>query len=213
MKLIAFIAVLVGGLTGCAGVVDGGSRSWKEQVILPDGRELIVERSHTLGNPFDRELSAINSPPGATAYVVTVPLPDGRKVSWEGEHKEMIPIAVAIGSGATYLLAIPSCSTFQKMGSPEPPFMVFKHDGKQWARSTIGEFPEGISEANLLIATDGMRAVNELEKGVVSAKVVRRLNEGNAMKQIYRQGIDKYLWAACGRAGSVGKSAEPKQEK
>ncbi|MDZ4255791.1 MAG: hypothetical protein U1A72_24765 [Sulfuritalea sp.] len=209
--LTTLLSVLL--LSACAGVGAGGSRSWKEQVILPDGRELIVERSHTLGNRFDRELSAINAPPGATAYVVTVPLPDGRKVSWEAEHKDMIPIAVTVASGSAYVLASPSCFTFQKLGFPEPPFILFKHEEKQWTRTTIAEFPDVITEANLLIATDSQRAANEFDKGVVTAKAVKRLNEGNVMRHIYRQGIDKYLWAACGKAGSARNSEEHKQEK
>ncbi|MBK9350122.1 MAG: hypothetical protein IPN05_08000 [Sulfuritalea sp.] len=198
MKLIAFIAVLVSGLTGCAGVVGGGSRSWKEQVILPDGRELIVERSHTLGNRFDRELSAINSPPGATAYVVTVPLPDGRKVRWEGEHKEMIPIAVAVEGSTAYVLASPfNCRSYSKLGRPVPLFIVFKHDGRQWMRTTIDEVPQWLVEANLLIATDSQRAINEFDKGIVTAKTVKRMNEAMIERQIYRKGVNNYLWGGC----------------
>lgn len=209
--LTTLLSVLV--LSACVGIGAGGSRSWKEQVILPNGQELIVERSHTLGNRFDRELSAINAPPGATDYVVTVPLPDGRKVSWEAKHKDLIPMAVAVGSGSAYVLASPSCATFQKLGSPEPPFILFKYEGTRWIRTTIDEFPEGITEANLLIATDGLRAVNEFDKGVVTAKAVKRLNEGNSMRYIYRQGIDKYLWAACGKADTVRNSENRKQGK
>lgn len=200
-------------LSACAGTGVGGSRSWKEQVILPDGREIIVERSHTLGNRFDRELSAINAPPGATAYVVTVPMPDGRKVSWEAEHKDMIPIAVIVASDFAYVLAAPSCATFLKMGSPQPPFILFKHKGGQWTRATIDEFPEAVTEANILIATDGQRVINELDKGLVTAKTVRRMNEGNAMRHIYRRGVDSYLWAACGKPNSTLNSEGRKQEK
>lgn len=215
MKLIALISALLVGLAGCAGVVGGGSRSWKEQVILPDGKELIVERSHTLGNPFDRELSAINSPPGATAYVVTVPLPDGRKVSWEAEHKEMIPIAVAVVQGTALVVASPfNCRSYARLGRPVPPFIVFKHGGAKWMRTTIDDFPSEIGEANLLIATDSQRAVNEIDKGMVTAKTVKRLNEVMVERRIYRQGVENYLWGGCLRELNAGwDSQETRQEK
>ncbi|MBL8491184.1 MAG: hypothetical protein JNM82_10435, partial [Rhodocyclaceae bacterium] len=178
---------------------------WKEQVILPDGREIIVERSHTLGNRFDRELSAINAPPGATAYVVTVPMPDGRKVSWEAEHKDMIPIAVTVAGGTAYLVASPfNCRSYARLGKPVPPFIVFKYEDTQWMRSTIDNLPQEIIEANLLIATDNLRAVNEIDKGIVKAKTVKRLNEVIVRRHIYRQGVDGYLWGACLRELEAG---------
>lgn len=180
-------------------------------MILPDGRELIVERSHTLGNRFDRELSAINAPPGATAYVVTVPLPDGRKVSWESEHKDMIPIAVDVERGVAYIVASPfNCRSYAKLGRPVPPFIVFKHDGTQWVRTTIDEFPEGITEANLMIDTSN----SIIEQDLVTAKVVKRLNEVIVRRHIYRQGVNKYLWGSCLRELEAGwDSQEYKQEK
>ncbi len=54
-------------LSACASI-GAGSRTWTEQVVFLNGRVLIVEGSHMLGNRFDRELSAINSPLAATAY-------------------------------------------------------------------------------------------------------------------------------------------------
>ena len=182
---------------------------------MPDGRELIVERSHTLGNRFDRELSAINAPPGATAYVVTVPLPDGRKVRWEAEHKDMIPIAVTVERGMAYVVATPfNCRSYAKLGRPVPPFIVFKHEGAQWTRTTIDEIPAAITEANLLIATTDQRAINEFEKGTVSATTVMGLNEGIVRRHIYRHGVDKYLWGGCLRELEAGwDSQQRKQEK
>lgn len=210
---VALLSVLL--LAACATAGGGGSRSWTEQVILPDGRELIVERSHMLGNRFDRELSAINSPPGATAYVVSMPLPDGRKVSWEAEHREMIPIAVAIVRDTAYVLASPfNCRSYAKLSRPVPPFIVFKHEEKQWIRTTIEQWPEEITEANLLIGTDSQQASNEVTKGLVTAKTIKRLNEVMVERHIYRKGVDNYLWGGCLRELEAGwDSQELKQKK
>jgi len=185
------IALLMTGLlVGCA----SGVRNWQEQVILPDGRELIVERSHTLSNRFDREISAINAPPSATAYTVAIPLPNGGKAIWEAEHMNMIPIAVTTDSKTAYLIASPfNCKSYARLGRPEPPFAVFKYEGNRWARVAIEMFPGQISEANLMIDTSNQ----EIEKSPISAKTVKRLNEGIVRRLIYRQGIDKYLWGRC----------------
>lgn len=198
-------------LAGCA----GGIRHWQEQVILPDGRELIVERSHTLGNRFDREIAAYNSGPSATAYTVAVPLPNGGKAVWQAEHKDMIPIAVAIEDKTAFLLATPfNCRAYAKYGRPIPPFFIFKYVSGQWERTGIEEFPKAIGEANLMIDTSGQRSANEIEKGLITAKMVKQQNEAMVERRIYREGMNQYLWGQCLRELASGQnSQERKQEK
>jgi hypothetical protein len=192
-------------LAGCA----GGIRHWQEQVILPDGRELIVERSHTLGNRFDREIAAYNAGPSATAYTVTVPLPDGGKAVWQAEHKDMIPIAVAIEDKTAFVLATPfNCRAYAKYGRPIPPFFVFKSLNGQWQRTGIEEFPKTIGEANLMIDTSGQRSANEIEKGLVSAKVIKYENEINPRRRIYHEGVNQYLWGQCLRELAAGRYSQ-----
>ena len=194
----SFIVLIALIISSCAGISGGGNQEWTEQVILPNGQELIVGRSHTLGSRFDRELSAVDAPLGATSYAVLLPGWNGRTVRWEGEHKDFVPIAVAVNQGIAYVVAIPSCRTYLRMGRPSPPFLVFKHSGVSWETTTIAQFPFEIPEANLLIGTDSQRIENANDNGLISAKAIRRLNEGNAMRHIYRQGTDRYVWAGCG---------------
>lgn len=196
-------------LTGCA----GGIRHWQEQVILPDGRELIVERSHTLSNRFDREIAAYDSGPSATAYTVAVPLPAGGKAVWQAEHKDMIPIAVAVQEQGVYLVALPSCTIFRKLGKPAPPFLVFKYLDGQWQRTGIEEFPKAIGEANLMIDTSGQRSAKEIDKGLVSAKVIRYENEINPTRRIYRQGIAMNPWASCSEPGDTPRDWQREEPK
>ena len=193
-----FIVLIALIISSCAGITGGGNQEWKEQVILPNGQELIVGRSQTLGSRFEREFSAFNAPLGPTSYAVSLPGLNGQAVKWEGEHKDQVPIAVALNHGTAYLVAIPSCRTYVNMGRPSPPFLVFRHSGVSWETTTIADFPFEITEANLLIGTDSQRISNVQDDGLISAKAIRRLNEGNAMRRVYRQGTDRYLWAGCG---------------
>lgn len=188
--IVAMLAAVVM-LAGCA----GGVRNWKEQVILPDGRELIVERTHTLASRFDREFSAFNAPPGAASYSIRIPLPEGGYTApWAAEHKEMYPIAVTTHGESAYVLATPSfCRSYAKHGQPIPPFLAFKYTTGQWQRVAFEDFPMEITEANLMIDTSD----KETEKGLVTARAIRRLNEINPDRKIYQQGINRYIWGGC----------------
>ncbi len=201
MRIAVTIAILIT-LAGCSAIGVGGGQSWKEQVALPDGRDLIVERSHILRNRFDREIAAFNSRPGAESYAVTVPFRGGHTAPWTAEHKDMIPLAVAADESAAYLVASPfNCRSYSALGRPVPPFAIFKYERDSWRRVEIVQLPTGISEANLLIDTSD----SVVDSGFVTARTIRRLNEIIVRRHIYREGVDNYLWGACLRDLAEGR--------
>lgn len=190
-------------LGGC-GVI-GGVRQWQEEVALPDGKTIIVERSHVLGSTLNRELSSMNAPPGAKSYGITIPLPNGGQAKWEAEHKDMIPLALSVSGDAVLVLASPfNCPAYARLGRPVPPFFVFRYDSGHWIRVTIDAFPSAITEANLLISTSTQDAVDEIDKGLVTARAIKRRNETMVERRIYRQGVNQYLWAGCLRELEAG---------
>jgi len=72
IRLLPFILLTVLGLSACAGRLGFGSSSWKEEVLLHDGRVAIAERFYTLGGypTLDsKERKAVNQ-------TVTFTLPD-----------------------------------------------------------------------------------------------------------------------------------------
>ncbi|MGN2393211.1 hypothetical protein [Pelomicrobium sp. G1] len=173
-------------LTGCA----GGSRYWKEEVVLPDGRTLIVERAHRLGSPFDGELSDLNKPPLAIGFTIDIPLPQGGKARWIGD-RSLLPLAVGLKDGTAYLVASPrTCPDYDRWGRPVPPYVFFKYEHGAWQRIPVSEFPEEINQANLMISTDSLQSVREIEHGLVAAETIRRRNRdtGHSLMNIYRSG-------------------------
>ena len=184
-------------LGGC-GVIGGGVRQWQEEVALPDGKTIIVERSHVLGSTLNRELSSMNAPPGAKSYAISIPLPNGGLAKWEAEDKDMIPLALSVAGDVIHVLASPSdCAAYSRFGRPVPPFLVFRYDSGRWVRATIDEFPSVIAEANLMISTSTQRAADEISKGLVTARAITRLNEGVGRRRIYRQGVIQDIWVGC----------------
>lgn len=134
----AWLLALALALTGCA----GGSRYWKEEVVLPDGRTLIVERAHRLGSPFDGELSDLNKPPLAIGFTIDIPLPQGGKARWIGD-RSLLPLAVGLKDGTAYLVASPrTCPDYDRWGRPVPPYVFFKYEHGAWQRIPVSEFPD-----------------------------------------------------------------------
>lgn len=197
VTLNPLVALVLFALGGC-GVIGGGVRQWQEEVALPDGKTIVVERSHVLGNTLNRELSSINSPPDVKSYVISIPLPNGGQAKWEAEDKDMIPLALSVSGDVVQVLASPSdCAAYSRFGRPVPPFLVFRYGSGRWVKATIDEFPSAITEANLMISTSTQRAVNEINKGLVTERAVKRLNEDVGRRRIYRQGVVQDIWVGC----------------
>lgn len=130
MKRIARLGlVLVVGMSmsACAGVF-GHSKGWKEEVLLHDGRVLLVERSFNLGGypTLDaRERSLMDE-------TITFTLPGTRKeISWKTKFDDRSPERSSLGAllldivdGMPYLATSPAgCIAYNKWSRPNPPYI------------------------------------------------------------------------------------------
>ncbi len=166
------------GMNACAFPGFGNSVSWKEEVQLHDGRKILVERSqkhkgrHELGQPV---------PIGDHWITFTIP---GSKesITWEDDYSQdvgmanFIMLALHILNDTPYIITSPvGCLGYNKWGRPNPPYVIFKYDGKEWQRITLSELPDELKEINLAIDT-----YNDEEKllaqGLVSAELIKKLN-------------------------------------
>lgn len=181
-SLIASIAVALV-LAGC-----GGSRNWKEEVQLANGSNVTVFRWAKLGNPLDQEIPDIKSGPPTVGYGIRIPQPGtGKTVTWETD-RTLTPLAIGFGSELIYLVASPRfCWAYDQLGRPVPPYVFFKHDGKEWHRIPVEEFPEEINTTNLLVAA----RQEDVESGFVSAAQVtnRTRHLSPDLRTIYRSGV------------------------
>ncbi len=150
-------------------------------MLLHDGSKIIVERSQSFGGRTE---------PGKNAPVkeqkITFTLPGtGNTLSFTSEYGEDVGranfnlLGLHILNGTPYLLAEPNlCLSYNKWGRPNPPYVVFKHDGQNWQRIPLAEFPAEFKNINLVINTKRENEIERLSKktGFVPAEGVREIN-------------------------------------
>lgn len=152
--------------------------SWKEEVLLHDGKKLIVERSQTYGGRHE-----IGQKPPIKEQEITFTLPgSSRSISWKTEYSEDIGranlnlLALHVLNGTPYIVAEPNlCHAYNKWGRPNPPYVFFKYDGKAWQRIPLPEFPTQFKDINLVVNTLGEAGTLGSGK-VISADTARELN-------------------------------------
>ena len=149
-------ATLILGATVSACAAAGNS--WKEEVLLHDGRSITVERSQTYGGRSEvgqgapiRELRLSFELPG-----------NSKTISWISEYGEEMGrtnfklLALHVLGDVPYLVTVPNlCLSYNKWGRPNPPYVVFKHDGSNWNRIDLKELPPDFKTNNLMIDTLG----------------------------------------------------------
>ena len=152
--------------------------SWKEEVLLHDGKKIIVERSQTYGGRHE-----IGQKPPIKEQKLTFTLPgSNQSITWKSDYSEDIgrvnlnPLALHILNGTPYIVAEPNlCLAYNKWGRPNPPYVFFKHDGKTWQRIAMSEFPARLKDINLVVNTLGEAGTLGSAK-VISADTARELN-------------------------------------
>ena len=165
------------------GFLGFGGTSWKEEVLLHDGRKIIVERSQSYGG---RHEIGQSSPIKEQKIVFT--LPETKKtITWSSEYSQDIGranfqlLALHILKGTPYIVASPNlCLSYNKWGRPNPPYVFFKYDGREWQRISMEEFPVEFKTTNVTIETKGYEE-KLVGQGLVSAEMVRNLN--NSLRQ------------------------------
>lgn len=179
--ILAMLAILL--LSGC-----GGARNWREEVRLADGGNVTVFRWAKLGNPLDQEIPDIKHGPPTVGYGIRIPQPGtGKTVTWETD-RTLTPLAIGFRGQVIYLAASPNyCWAYDQLGRPVPPYVFFKHDGTEWQRIPVEEFPEEIKQTNLLV---GSRE-QDVGSGYITADDTARSNRSLSpdLRTIYRSGV------------------------
>ena len=186
---LGLLLLLGTGISAC-----GNSTSWKEEVLLHDGGKIIVQRSQSYGGRHEIG----QSPPIKTQEII-FPVPDtGKIIRFKSEFGEDIGrsnfklIALHILSGTPYIVAVPNlCLSYNKWGRPNPPYVFFKHDGKEWQRIQLSEFPAEFKDINLVIQTKNEQRILDARPAVTAA-LVKELNGELGQpeyKSILREGI------------------------
>lgn len=159
----------------------GGKTSWKEEVLLHDGMKLIVERSQAYGGRHE-----IAQPQPIREHTISFSVPNSNKtLTFKSQYSEDVGranlnlLALHILDGTPYIVAEPNlCLAYNKWGRPNPPYVIFKYDGKTWQRIPVSALPAEFKTINLIINNgreeDIERAASE--RGYVSVAGVIEIN-------------------------------------
>lgn len=177
-----FLALSLGiALSACAQIGNSGADTWKEEVLLHDGQKVIVERSQTYKG---------RSEPGQRApigeHTIRFSLPGSNKtISWTSEYGEEIGrtdfnlSALHVKNNTPYVVAEPNlCLSYNKWGRPNPPYVVFRHDGNTWQRIAFDALPSEFTTVNVVKRIRGIDVENLVKARQISAEQVARLNAG-----------------------------------
>ncbi len=173
--LILILGVSMSADAGLFGLFSG--TSWKEEALLHDGSKLIVERSverggrHEIGQePPYKEQSLVFTMPGTN-----------QKVTWEDKFSEdigtasFLPMLIDIVKDTAYLVATPmGCLSYNKWGRPNPPYVIFKYQGKAWQRINLQELPAEIKMPNLIHSSPDTE-VEKTGKRFISAEMIKAI--------------------------------------
>lgn len=187
-----------------AGLFGFGGDSWKEEVLLHDGQKIIVKRSQSYGGRGE-----IGQGAPIKEHTISFMLPNSSKnITWTSEYGEDLGrtnfnlLAVHVLNGTPYIVAEPNlCLSYNKWGRPNPPYVIFKYDGKAWQRIPIQELPAEFKTINVAIGVRGLNVEVMAKKGWVSAEEVKQRNsEGLQSPQyqsIMREAVRGEGWSGC----------------
>jgi hypothetical protein len=177
LKGILSIALAANGVAACS----APTSTWKEEVVLHDGRKLLVERSQTYGG---------RSEPGQSGPIREhrmrfMPPETNRSIEWESEYdKELgrtnfIPLALHVVNHTPYVVAYPNlCLSYRKWGRPNPPYVIFEYKNGVWKRIPLRDLPEQVTTVNLVLSTQRVQAEEMSRAGVVTADRMQDSNMG-----------------------------------
>jgi len=190
-----------------AGLIGLGGTSWKEEVLLHDGSKIVVKRSVDRGGRHE-----IGQQPPYKEQSLVFTLPTTREsLTWKTEFSEDIgladfkPILLDIIHGNAYIVTTPmGCLAYNKWGRPNPPYVIFKHEGKEWKRIPLKELPSEIKTPNLIISEPDNEA-ERIGKNLISAETILKLN-GELTQPEYKSILREQVkgWVGCPELVRVG---------
>jgi hypothetical protein len=169
----------IGMSAGAAAGLLGGD-SWKEEVLLHDGRKMIVERTVERGG---RHEVGQKPPYKKQSLSFTVP-GTNHTITWADHYSQdigtanFLPMVVDIAGGTPYLVAYPmGCLSYNKWGRPNPPYVVFQYQGKEWTRIPLQELPNEITTTNLIFSMPDIE-VERLGRRFITAEMIKEVIDG-----------------------------------
>lgn len=180
VKTLGWLLTMGVSMNTDAGLFGFGGTSWKEEVLLHDGQRLIVERRVERGGRHE-----IGQKPPYKEQSFSFALPGtGQPVKWEDHYSEdigaanFIPMVIDVVNGISYLVVTPmGCLSYNKWGRPNPPYVIFRYEGRRWVQIPLRDLPSEIKRLNLIVS-DPDTVIKRLGKDLATADEIRGANEG-----------------------------------
>lgn len=181
---LGLLLVLGVSLSAEAGWFGISGTNWKEEVLLHDGRKIIVERKDIHDSSLPHEIGQ-----GAplAEHITTFTLPaSNQRVTWRSDNRSRSEpdnldlMVLDFINGVPYAAAgITRCIAYNRWGRPNPPYVFFKYDGKAWQRISLEEFSVEFKEPNVIVGGYDQYSLTVEERGasVLTADTVRRVNK------------------------------------
>ncbi|WP_319585778.1 hypothetical protein [uncultured Desulfobulbus sp.] len=131
----------------------GLGTSWQEEILLHDGRTMVVDRSVVRGGGHE-----IGQKPPYKEQRLSFTMPDARqKITWEDHFSQnlgsssFLPKLLDVHNNTAYLVVEPmGCLSYNKWGRPNPPYVIFKYVNSQWQLISLQELPAEIKTVNMI---------------------------------------------------------------
>ncbi len=194
---IVFLSCLI--LSACSG---DKTVHWKQEVLLQDGRVINVDRISKQRGPtipenaileYEQTLSFVNPD---THENITWTLPNGTMTKMLDFEK-----------GVPYFVLRPaSVADYNAWDCPNPPFLVFRYENRQWQQKPFETLPAQFTVPNLLgaahssdtLSEDGLVTIDEFkqylkkssvpEVRVISREKINPIGKGCFGSTLYRLG-------------------------
>lgn len=179
ISMIIFVLIIIGvtNMNACGFLGIGNTASWKEEVLLHDGSKIIVERWQKHGGRGEIGQSPIRE------HSITFTLPNTKKIiTWKDEYSEdvgrsnFVLVALHILNATPYIIANPNlCMAYNKWDRPNPPYVIFKYENKEWKRINMAGLPLEFKNINLVIFPSQFEK-ELVSRSVTSVEMVKELN-------------------------------------
>ena len=153
--------------------------SWREEALQSDGSKIIVER--TVKNKGRHEVGR-QPPIGEQSLAFTLP-GSLERVVWEDPFSpdigsaSFLPMLLEAKRDVAYLVVDPmGCLSYNKWGRPNPPYVIFKYQNRQWTRISLQELPVESGTPNLILSSADDKARRFRRGRGCSAQTIKKLN-------------------------------------
>lgn len=202
MTKLGFLLMMGASMNAAAGLFGIGGDNWKEEALQPDGAKIVVER-----NVSRKGRHEIGQRPAIGDQSLTFAMPGtGERVTWEDSYSDDVgggnfsPMLLGVLQGRAYVLASPKgCLSYNKWGRPNPPYVVFRYESKEWKRIALAELPAEFKLPNLIISSPDEQ-VEKSGTRFITAEMLGRMNQGFGQaefKSILRETV-KNAGGSCG---------------